>query len=376
MLNAAVIAYGILVGEIPPVLDEPPKPEAYMGKLGKLQMERVAGDIRSGSVDMSKSPIEVFQKAFDEDPAKRYKTAGEIAGDLKRVRIKPPGSKTTKPGDKDQTVLKKVESWVSTHKAAVVAVSVATLLTVAAVAVVLSQDRGGGGSSDDSMIPVHFRVASDSTGLGNVSTAAGEAADIMVPYGTTVTISGGKVVLSDGSSSTPKVAEKAGYTVIFSNWSGKDSEYSTPSTVITGETWFWAHFDKEINEFPVHFRVASDSTGLGYVSTAAGELADYRVPYGTTVSIGSGGKIVLSNGINSTPKAIEKAGYDVAFTQWNGADDLTAPTVSVITGETWFWAHFVEEINTFPVHFRVASDSIGLGNVSTAVGELTDYYSV
>jgi hypothetical protein len=209
--------------------------------------------------------------------------------------------------------------------------------------------------------PVHFRVASDSTGLGNVSTAAGELTDyLMVPYDTTVTINAdGKVVLSDGSNSTPKAAEKAGYTVIFSGWNGADDRTTPTVSVIQGETWFWAHFDQRILSFPVHFRVASDSTGLGFVSTAAGELADYAlVPYGTTVSINANGKVVLSDGSNSTPKAAEKTGYTVTFTQWNGADNRTTPTVSVITQETWFWAHFDQRGKPVQVEVKYVSEGL------------------
>ena len=228
------------------------------------------------------------------------------------------------------------------------------------------------------IITVHFRVGEDSTGLGEVS----EPIDVDVYKGTTAVVNGNVITLSYGGKqaavdvATPIDTEK--YTRSFDLWNNATGDRNTDYVkTILEETWYYAHFDEEINTFPVHFRVASDSTGLGNVSTAAGEKIDYvEVPYDTVVTIDSDGKVVLSDGSNSTPKAIEKAGYDVAFTQWNGADDLTAPTVSVITGETWFWAHFVEDIHTFPVHFRVASDSTGLGNVSTDPGELTDYHSV
>ena len=202
--------------------------------------------------------------------------------------------------------------------------------------------------------PVHFRVASDSTGLGQVSTAKGELTDyIEVPYGTTVTINNGKVVLSyENDSSSPKANSKTGYTVTFTQWNGADDRTTATVKTITKETWFWAHFDQQINTFPVHFRVASDSTGLGQVSTAKGELTDYlAVPYGTTVSIDANGKVVLSDGSNSTPKANSKEGYSVYFTQWNGADDLKTPTVTTITKETWFWAHF--DTRGMPVQVEV-----------------------
>jgi hypothetical protein len=107
----------------------------------------------------------------------------------------------------------------------------------------------------------------------------------------------------------------------------------------------------------VHFRVASDSTGMGVVSCATGELADCLVPYGTTVSV-SGGRLVLSDGSSSTPKAMTKAGYTVYFTQWNGADDRATSTVRAITMETWFWAHF--DIRGMPVQIEIKYLSNGV----------------
>ncbi len=92
--------------------------------------------------------------------------------------------------------------------------------------------------------------------------------------------------------------------------------------------------------YEVHFRVASDSTGLGDVSAEAGESKDILVLYGTTVTIDSSRKLVFSDGSGSTPKASDIAGYNAFFTQWNGADDKITPIVATITEETWFWAHF------------------------------------
>ncbi|MBR7006010.1 MAG: hypothetical protein IKH98_03765, partial [Candidatus Methanomethylophilaceae archaeon] len=88
------------------------------------------------------------------------------------------------------------------------------------------------------------------------------------------------------------------YDRTFDLWNNVTDDRSTDYVkTILEETWYYAHFDEVINTFPVHFRVASDSTGLGNVSTATGEKTDYlEVPYDTTVTINSDGKVVLSDG--------------------------------------------------------------------------------
>ena len=204
------------------------------------------------------------------------------------------------------------------------------------------------------IVEVYFQVANDCTGMGKVSVDK-----LIVPRGSSVSINGNTATIVGEGSSVATPINKEGYTTKFIIWNNDSTDETKTYTVKTvqGGEIFYAHFEQKINTFPVHFRVASDSTGLGNVSTASGELTDYlEVPYGTTVSI-SGGKVILSDGSNSTPKAADKTGYTVHFTQWNGADNRTTATKTVITEETWFWAHFDQTINTFPVHFRVASDS-------------------
>ena len=153
------------------------------------------------------------------------------------------------------------------------------------------------------IVDVYFRVANDCTGMGKVSVDK-----LVVPRGSSVSISGNVATIVGEGSSTVIPINKEGYTTNFIIWNNDKADETktyTVKTVMGGET-FYAHFEQEVSTFPVNSRVVFDSTGLGNVPTATDEKADcLEVLYGTTVSI-SGGKAILSDGSNRTLKAVPK----------------------------------------------------------------------
>ncbi len=202
------------------------------------------------------------------------------------------------------------------------------------------------------IVEVYFKVAEDCTGMGKVSVDK-----LVVPRGSDVSISGNVATIVGEGSSTATPINKEGYTTKFIIWNNDKTDETktyTVKTVMGGET-FYAHFEQKINTFPVHFRVGSDSTGLGEGS----EPKDIVVPYGSKVTV-NGNVITITKDETWTDTATENdtAEFDRSFVIWNNItdDSKTAYSVKTITEETTYYAHFTTKGKPVQVEIKYLSN--------------------